>query len=102
MEQFLESSFWRAFSIQPALQFGAVLTGILPSKDAKSKGSQKSGGDRAYAQSINRKLQTQPEGEPQRNTEERRGTPFSAADLHLMSADLRSKPETMEQFLERR
>jgi hypothetical protein len=60
----------QALSIQPALQFGAVLTGILPSKDAKSKGSQKSGGDRAYAQSINRKLQTQPEGEPQRNTEE--------------------------------
>jgi hypothetical protein len=31
-----------AFSIQPAQHFGVVLSGILPSKDAKKKGSQKS------------------------------------------------------------
>jgi hypothetical protein len=63
-----------AFSIQPAQQFGAVSTGILPSKDAKAKkvfSIQRP--DCAAARSIGPETA---KATQRRTTEERRGKPF--------------------------
>jgi len=59
-----------ALGIQPAQGFRVVSTGILPSKVAKSTRSQKS------------EIGINPKAEIAFTTRERRGEPFSAADLH--------------------
>jgi hypothetical protein len=69
-----------AISIQPALQFGAVLTGILSSQ---------------VAVMGTKTLNHRGRGGAQRKT-------FFCRRVARMSADLKAKPETMEQFLERR